>query len=92
MGGGGGGSETSLGFGATFRSALSLDEVYQHYVAQLTAAGWRLISKESSGTMVTSVWQVTDEDGSLIDGKLDVTFGSPDFADAYTVNVGLTLP
>lgn len=97
--GGGGGGPNTVGTGTTFRSELSLDEVYQHYVAQLSSAGWQLISEEQSETTITSTWQVSEEDGTLVDGTLEVIFGNhsseitttPEFADAYTVNVNLTI-
>jgi len=92
LGGGGGGSGNSVGSTQYLKTGLSLQELYDFYSDQLSAAGWRLISEEQSGTTIYSMWEVSEEDGSVVDGILEVTFGSPDFADAYTVNVTLTIP
>lgn len=99
LGGGGGGSVDSVGSTQLLRTSLSLEELNDFYSSQLSAASWQLISEEHSGETIYSTWEVTDEDGSVIDGTLDVTFGNhsseltttPEFADAYTVNVTLTL-
>ncbi len=97
---GGGGSGSSVGSSQYLRTSLSLQELYDFYSGQLSAASWRLVSEEQSEATIYSTWEVTDEEGSLIDGTLEVTFGypdssdatmSPEFADAYTVNVSLTL-
>lgn len=100
LGGGGGGGVGSMGTSQYLRTSLGLQELYDFYSAQLKAADWRLVSEESSESTVISKWEVTDEEGSLIDGTLEVTFGYPDSSDAtidpklanaYTVSLSLTI-
>lgn len=99
LGGGGGGGGNSVGSAQLLKTSLSLEELYDFYAGQLSAAGWKLVSEEQSGTTIHSTWEVTDKDGNVLDGTLDVTFGNPsseittnpEYTDAYTVSISLTI-
>lgn len=90
VGGGGGGSDTTLGTEQYLRTDLSLDELYDFYAAQLEDAQWRLISVEKSAETITSTWDF-DQAGRAFKGELEVHYGTPDMADAYSVSIRVSL-
>jgi hypothetical protein len=91
-GGGGGGGGNGMGLGVVFGSELALDEVYQHYADQLTAAGWRFLSREDETGELRSFWELTDSHGVIWPARFDITLGGPDDPEAYNVYVTVLQP
>lgn len=91
VGGGGGGSDTAIGREQDLKTDLNLDELYQYYAAQLEAAQWHFVSKQSTADSIMSTWDVTGPDGRKYLGVLEVHYGTPDFSDAYAVKLQLSL-
>jgi hypothetical protein len=92
LGGGGGGGPNARGIGTYFKSDLEFAAVEQHYVDQLTAAGWRLITREAEEDSVTIFWELSDPDGGIWSGRLMVVYSPPDFPETYLADVAILLP
>lgn len=71
-GGEGGSSPDRMSTEATIESDLSMEALFEHYAAQLTAAGWSVEGRAIGDGVSIGRWRFQDEDGESIVGTLGI--------------------
>lgn len=72
-GGGGGGSPEKRGMEFDLVTDLPIEEVQAFYAAQLDGAGWTRVTRSEEQGVITSYWEIVDENGKSWPARLETS-------------------
>lgn len=91
-GGGGGGGFGGEGFELNFSSGLNLLEVHGHFAEQLAEAGWQPVDEQAEAGLMTTYWELVDEEGTSWAARLSLSERAEAGEGAYLMEIKLILP
>jgi uncharacterized lipoprotein len=72
-GGGGGGNPDKRGLGFDLVTDLPIDQVHDFYANQLKEAGWKIVSQKEEDGLISSYWELLDDNGKTWPVMLEVS-------------------